>query len=623
MSYRQPSGSRASSRRPRVGIVVLTLLLGACNGASPAVQSTPSPSPVPTAWDTVLDRMGEGGRVDLETAMQAFSLAVAPLPGVELPDGTPGGMFEATLAVDWLVDHLEELTPEQRAAAEPWITPPPLPAGRTGSAVGTVVEAAFTRDNAALESAYLALLNEEAAQISTLLGGVALELPTSVSLNTVPAGPQGSNGRAYAYTRALDANGGKVGKAVRCHVFIDPRGQGTSGVDLEMIMAHEAFHCFQAQAYKSVTALLAAPKWLIEGQATWVGGVVGGSSETLAPIWDRYFLSPERSLFERAYDAVGFYSQLDTSGQPAEDVLLDMLGELSSEDAFDLAIGPVETAFLDSWSASLFREPSLGAAWDASGPGVTPTRSPRTATVVSNGSTPAFIAFKFANRAYDVTSTADIVTFETEDGHGRIAITGAGEWALGGAPNLCTKPGGCACPAGMAYSGPPTTPSPPQFELAVTGGAEGTSGLIVGHALDEFCKPGTVCSIGIPAGEYTGTLAYATTGPNLTHDGSGQIWFKVDAREAMTGSWDLAYVVEVMGEEGTGAVPDGVVRGTPRELRLSGTNVVHVRGRSDSVPWLDMGLTVQPVCDGHVVASWERTVNGTRQQVVVDAVPAP
>lgn len=147
--------------------------------------------------------------------------------------------------------------------------------------------------------------------------------------------------------------------------------------------------------------------------------------------------------------------------------------------------------------------------------------------------------------------------------------------------------------------------------------------LIVYHKPPEPTPRASVsaCSAGIPPGEYDGTLAYASTGPNLTHDGSGKIRFKVDAKGAMTGSWDLAYVVEVHGEEGTGAVPDGAVRGTPHELRLSGTNVVHVRGISDSVPWLEMALTVRPVCDGHVVAAWERTLNSVRQQVTVDARP--
>lgn len=147
-----------------------------------------------------------------------------------------------------------------------------------------------------------------------------------------------------------------------------------------------------------------------------------------------------------------------------------------------------------------------------------------------------------------------------------------------------------------------------------------------GHSLDEFCKPGTVCSIGIPAGEYSGTWAMPRRPPHsLTHDGSGSIRFKVDAKGAVTGSWDLVYVSKSStGETGTGTVTDGVVSGTPRELQLHGTNVVTTsHGTGTSVPYPDTPLTVQPVCDGHVVAAWERTLNNVRQQVSLDALPMP
>jgi hypothetical protein len=148
--------------------------------------------------------------------------------------------------------------------------------------------------------------------------------------------------------------------------------------------------------------------------------------------------------------------------------------------------------------------------------------------------------------------------------------------------------------------------------------------LIVYHKPPEPTPRASVsaCSAGIPPGEYDGTLAYASTGPNLTHDGSGKLRFKVDAKGAVTGSWDLAYVAEVHGEEGTGAVTDGAVRGKPGQLQLSGTNVVATsHGTGTSVPWPETPLAVRPLCEGHVVAKWEGRTLDAVQQVTVDARP--
>lgn len=134
------------------------------------------------------------------------------------------------------------------------------------------------------------------------------------------------------------------------------------------------------------------------------------------------------------------------------------------------------------------------------------------------------------------------------------------------------------------------------------------------------------CSEGIPAGRYEGSLTYATTGPALTHDSTdGQIRFQVDANGKVTGTWDVAYFVKSGGAQvGTGAVTDGTVGGTARQLLLDGTNVVTtISGSGTSVAWPVTPLTVQEVCDGRVVADWVQTVNDVRQQVGVEAMPAP
>jgi len=39
----------------------------------------------PSAWDTVLDEIGDDGAVSKDTALRMFALAFGDMPGVELP----------------------------------------------------------------------------------------------------------------------------------------------------------------------------------------------------------------------------------------------------------------------------------------------------------------------------------------------------------------------------------------------------------------------------------------------------------------------------------------------------------------------------------------------------------
>jgi len=70
-----------------------------------------------SAWDALLARVAaRGGRADASTAVQAFSLAVAPLPGVRVPKGPKGSIPEGTLAISWVLTNYGRLTPGVRQA---------------------------------------------------------------------------------------------------------------------------------------------------------------------------------------------------------------------------------------------------------------------------------------------------------------------------------------------------------------------------------------------------------------------------------------------------------------------------------------------------------------------------
>ncbi len=119
------------SSRFRFGFLTVAIGLigvGCTSGGEPSPSDTPaavSPSE-PTAepagavsqqWLDVLDQTNADGTVDVQTAVDAFSLAFGPLPGATV-QGT-GGLFpDGTLALRWLVTHWDELTPDQQAAAQ-------------------------------------------------------------------------------------------------------------------------------------------------------------------------------------------------------------------------------------------------------------------------------------------------------------------------------------------------------------------------------------------------------------------------------------------------------------------------------------------------------------------------
>jgi hypothetical protein len=85
---------------------VAAMLLAGCSagqtGPEPAQPDAPvkSSGPPLSAWQQVLSRIGPDGVVDVDTARQAFAMAVAPLPGVDVPD--PGAEIRSgTLAIQW------------------------------------------------------------------------------------------------------------------------------------------------------------------------------------------------------------------------------------------------------------------------------------------------------------------------------------------------------------------------------------------------------------------------------------------------------------------------------------------------------------------------------------------
>jgi hypothetical protein len=69
------------------------------------------------AWDHLLQTsIDEDGTVSVDTARKAFVLTLGLLPGVDAPPGRQRPILDATLAVDWMLSHFDELTEAQKSA---------------------------------------------------------------------------------------------------------------------------------------------------------------------------------------------------------------------------------------------------------------------------------------------------------------------------------------------------------------------------------------------------------------------------------------------------------------------------------------------------------------------------
>ena len=112
--------------------------------APPVTDSPPDPA-AEAAWIELTSRISDEGEVDLQTAIDAFSMTIAPLPGASTTATGGPQLDSATGPVQWLSRHLDQLTPEQRAIVSTALTPAGMESASTapgGSFGGSFVRSA-------------------------------------------------------------------------------------------------------------------------------------------------------------------------------------------------------------------------------------------------------------------------------------------------------------------------------------------------------------------------------------------------------------------------------------------------------------------------------------------------
>ncbi len=477
---------------------ILALLLIVCElgalvvvwNVSPQAAAAPTGEPTlpsTSAYAKLFAQVQPDGTVSKETALEAFDLAIAPLPGVTPPTGTPPSLYEradGTFAIDWIRPYLDQLTPDQKKAVDaamapdpnsPLVTPAP-------SSAGLQVRAAVDTSATYFENAVAAAQPKIAAKLGRSLG-----LGWSVTLNQT----QVDGSLAYTTTVIYPVYG-----STACAIHVNP-SLANSGDEaaIRATMAHELFHCFQDD-YLDKHGNPKLPDWIIEGQAEWAGEDIGGPSSVGKNWWGTYLTEMDTSLWQRTYDAYGFYQHLSEEGIDPWGHFDAMLAATTNVDAFKAA-GATADTFLDTWASGLYRDLSLGDPWYAQGPWQLKARAQPHELSLNSGDSKDLETHAVLNQDWTISSYADIVEIRMQ-GHVRLHTDPSSDETNTAQRWLCTKADGCTCPPGERYSGPDLEKVAPVFELGLTGSLDGAGGNVKGHALSEFCKPSPTQSPGNP-----------------------------------------------------------------------------------------------------------------------------
>ncbi len=301
-----------------------------------------------------------------------------------------------------------------------------------------------------------------------------------------------------AYDPPLDAHGDITGPYATCTVHFNPTILTATARVLAETIPHEVFHCYQAYMASTLLADAKIPDWINEGGAEWVGATLSGNADAPGDLmsgrdggsWVHCLNHPERPLYGLSYDALCFFSEMDEQGRSPWDhfwALSTEYGVSGNQGAFVGASGG--EPFLDDWARSVVRAPSLGAAWDLTGPGIlTDVPTPKTLLVGNNDGAADAVGIA-ANLIYDVTLTADVVSLTTPLHSVLHTVAAGGLEMVSPQGFFCTFNGACDCPMGSEREGQtiPTLPMD-EYYLTMGGGLNGAAMDVEGLRLEDYCN---------------------------------------------------------------------------------------------------------------------------------------
>lgn len=239
------------------------------------------------------------------------------------------------------------------------------------------------------------------------------------------------------------------------------------------LLAHEIYHCFQNE----LIGVRELPEWFIEGSAMWAGEEYTGGTKMSSPMWKDY-LSDQKSLFNRGYDAIGFYSHLKNSGINVWKMLDTVLknAPADSEALFSKFVSTAGDSFLTNWASGLARKSGAGDDWNTTGPGITADKRSPKSIALSAGSPLSQEVSRGLQALYDIqVPSSKIINFNIK-GYGALRWTGGSSDILKFSQvfnkRYCVGET-CRCENGSSPAGVEIAPSN-QVLLAVTGTARST-----------------------------------------------------------------------------------------------------------------------------------------------------
>jgi hypothetical protein len=345
---------------------------------SATTVATSSPGSASGDWFDVVGRIGADGEVPLDVALEAFARAVGPLPGVSAP-AEPVFSLSGTTAAYWLLRHWDDLSADQQRAADAYFQAPvgadtQALAGPWNLAVATPA-AMFAADDQGWECTKNQAIEVEVAALIVDIGVRAFPAPEIEYTSCVVDPALTATTRILPLSTEGDYRSGFPAK---CVVLIpepaldDP----TWEAHRREILAYLVFECFQLGLSPDLTVLYNYPTWILAGTARWVAAKLARAEPYRDGSWLEWVSTPNRPLFARVLDAVGFFDLVSVEELVGWENLLPTLEYLYLTGAAEPSAGVSRNAYeavmnkfsLLSWGSGYFDDPHAQGVWDQDRP---------------------------------------------------------------------------------------------------------------------------------------------------------------------------------------------------------------------------------------------------------------
>lgn len=400
-----------------------------------------------------------GGSVDLQLAVDAFDLSVAPMPGATPATIDAGAGVGPSYAIALLSAHLDELSIEQRLVYNAVVGVPEAVIGTDGEVID---EPAGTTGTASLRPTPVhvgpskAVKKHELAVLAAMYKRWTTRLPGEMTF-TLAVG--------WSTTDLNPASGGTASMATLrhgptdpvCHITIFPTEWKSPDLTyLRIASAHEIFHCIQ----NSWIDIATVPDWVIEGSANWASSdLLRTERHDFPEGTDQWFTAPEKPLGARVYDGWGVYEAYHEQGGPTLLAIRALIQAGPVDVAARLRMAGMDTVqFRTAWATRSTRlSLTTEDRWHLqlpTNPGSSGARDNiRSSLGLSIGHQPMHAEPQFAHggtyrqvdRAVGITTVAAYdAPLSVVNGANTITV---GE---GDSVRLCWDSGGCVCPDGSS-----------------------------------------------------------------------------------------------------------------------------------------------------------------------------